>query len=373
MWQTVMTMMDAGWSCLAWSDGSTANLTGTVPGPYANGPGDPDPVYPQTGTFPNSGSASAGGFGNTRAWIILRQPKPTGSQGFYAGTRMFMLQRGTTDVLWRMKYSKAGVWAGNGTNSGGRSGPIGLATNQNTPSAIPSVTASLIQGNDEINLMGAGTDSAPTYNTWFNGTNGGMRHNTMANDGLSGELAPYGFYAVGWTAGGGQLAAQHVFLFDPCIAASTAAVDQDPFVIQVDGSANGFRTGQDSSYNADNFGTATWYRYNLSNPAGSMVNVAAAAYYYRVAGVGVVQIVPGADAGFPLGTNSHNGNDDFFPVPYMRRGAAGGNTGYKGVSSLVRWNSAAHAMGDTFALLTTRDRIATPHVNLPWDGSVPLI
>lgn len=370
MWQTVMTLMDAGWSCLAWSDGSTANLTGTVPGPYAVGPSDADPVFPASGTFMASGSASANGFGNSRAWVLLRQPKGTGSLGVYAGTRMFVFQRGSTDLLWKIKYSKDGVWAKNGTS--GHSGPVGLATSQNAPSPEPSFTY-----NDEVSVFGAGTDASPSFNTLFNTTNapnGTSRHNVMANDGLSAESAPFSFYSVSWAAGGGVFAG-HALLFDACLNGTTPALDADPYVIYADGGTTIFRANSSGSFNCyDQSGISTWWRYGLSSPAGSFASVAGLSYAARDNGGSTYrQVVPGDNSTAPLGTNSINNFDDFFPVAYGRPGSQGGNTGYKGVSSTVRWLSTSHAIGDTFALLTTRDRLSLVAVTLPWDGSVPSI
>lgn len=360
-WITFQTLMDAGWSCLAWSDGTTANLTGTIPGPYAAGPGAPDPVFPQSGTFPTSGSAGTNGLGNTRAWILLRQPKATGSVGNYAGTRMFVIQRGTTSALWKMKYSKAGNY---GLNN---QGPIGYATSQNAPSIVPSLT------NDEFTMTGGGTDASPTFNTNFYTADGTSRHNCMANDGLSGETEPFGWLSVSWAAGGGVYCHQ-AWMFDPMLNGTTVSTDVDPFILFTDGSnQNAFRVDQDNSLNGNLGNVFCWFRYGMSNPVGTAQAVAALAYTYRRSGVGQALVIPGDGANSPLGTNSQNGYDDLFPVIYVRPGNQGGNTGYKGVSSMLRWLGSQHTIGDTFALLTTRDKLSLVTVAAPWDATVPLI
>ncbi len=53
--------------------------------------------------------------------------------------------------------------------------------------------------------------------------------------------------------------------------------------------------------------------------------------------------------------------------------SATANTGIKGISSVMRWNGVSRSCGDTLTLVTTNDRIVYGDVNLPWDGSAPVV
>lgn len=367
MFLTISTMMAAGWNCLAWSDGTTAHLTGTVPGPYATGPSDADPIFPLTGTFPASGSATTDGLGNSRAWIMMRQPVGTGSVGYYTGKRMIVIQKGTnaTHHDWRIKYSLTGGFIRGQANSG--STPAGAG--------------------DSVYICGGGTDATPTFSTIFlNTANGASRHVAMANDGLSGEQSPFGVYSVSWAAGGGggTVGAHHMFMIDPLEVATNNPADVDPFAFYAEQSAgspgalrssNVTSTDPTKTYTNSNGAVSAWFRYGQA--AASFENICGAVYFTWGASDNFIrQLVPGdgtAGQVIALGTNVHNGFDDFFPVPYVRRAGEGGNTGYKGVSSLVRWLGTARSIGDTFTLVTTRDMISLRAAVIPWDGSVPLV
>jgi hypothetical protein len=271
---------------------------------------------------------------------------------------MIVVQRGTTSHVWKIKYSKAGQY------------DRGLATNQNAPS----VPASTIPS-DDVTVAGGGTDASPTFSTIFlNTLDGVARHNVVANDGLSGETAPFGFWAVSFPAGGGNPA--HGFLFDPMINGTTAPQDADPFVFFVDtnaGSEATFVANQANSYGDVAGGVCTaWFRYGMQNAGQEFNSVGALSYAYRNS-IAYSQIVPGAAATYPLGVNSHNSNDDLFPVAYARSAVLGGLAGYKGVSSLVSWVTTERTTGDTFTLSTVRDRIYMRSVVLQWDGSVPAV
>jgi hypothetical protein len=88
-------------------------------------------------------------------------------------------------------------------------------------------------------------------------------------------------------------------------------------------------------------------------------------------------IIPASSLTFitrgPAGTNSFNNNDDLFPMVYIRGANQGSPAGYKGVGTVMKWNSVLRSIGDTQAQNTVRDRIIMGDVSLPWDGSVPAI
>lgn len=355
MWQSIMTLMDAGWNTLAWSDGTTVNLTGTEVGPYSSPP-ITDPVFSAAETFQLAGASIENGLGNNRAWILLRQPKGSGEYGSYGGKRMIVIQRGNSNAQWRIKYSKEGMFVKES------------ATNVNTPFGPVGTT-------DEVYICGGGTDEFPTFSTIFRGVDGGQRMNCIANDGLSSESAPFGFLMVSWAAGGGGRGT-HAWMFDPMINGTTNPQDVDPYVHYIDFSNSlAFSADTDSSINEISGGAVKcWFRYGMLNPGQEFSNAVAMTYNYRnsingISGIGI----PGADATFPIGSNSHNNFDDFFPIPYCRQASLGGNAGYKGVSSMLRWISTARSIGDTFTLSATRDRLCLVTCVTYWDGTVPLV
>lgn len=365
MYVTISTMMRAGWNCLAWCDGLTGslpNLTGTIPGPYAAGAGSPDAVYPLTGTFQNQGATGTLGLGNPRAWGLFRQPKGSGSVGFYTGKRMIVIQKGhdTTHALWRIKYSLTGGYIN------------GLSTFNNTPGGAA----------DEVFLNGGGTDASPTFIAIFaSALNGLSRHNVMANDGLSGELSPFGMYSLSFAAGGAQ-SCHHAWVIDPCENGTGAPQDVDPFVFYTDGTVgNSFRmpaafpVGQ-TGYMQSRGGVQAWYRYAQSGR--SFENVCAGIYSACGSDTSGPSIVAPPDINttpvvHPIGTNVHNANDDLFPIPYLKRADTGGNAGYKGISSMVRWLSSPRSVGDTYTFSTVRDRFSVGTAVLRWSGEVPLV
>ncbi|MHB8407916.1 MAG: hypothetical protein ACYDHY_07520 [Acidiferrobacterales bacterium] len=369
MYNVLQVLLSASWNCLAWSDGSTVHNTGTIPGPYAAGPSSPDPVFPITGTFPAGGASGVGGLDNANAWFVLRQPPGSGSQSPYSGKRMICFQHSsassavTARTLWRIKYTVAG-WAF-ASNTGTTPGPA----------------------SDEVVLFGSQTDLVPSFDTLFPGTEGSQRWNIMANDGLSNELSPFGFYAVGFPAGGG-VNPNTCIMMEPLTNGTFVASDVDPYVFYVQGGTNivldGIVGNISGFFSDGTYAAQAWFRYGLSQAQfqggvrqqtvnGTTGGVAACTFTTRSSGAGNLSIVPGTSATSPLGTNAWNGNDDFFPVIYARRGNLGGQTGYKGVGAFCRVTSASHSTGDTFTKNTTRDYIAFGSVNLPWNGSVPII
>lgn len=382
MYNLLNVMYNAGWSIMAWSDGLTVHNTGTIPGPYKNGPGSPDPVFPLTGAFSNTGAAGANGLDNAQSWFVMRQPPGTGSvtpgnalPGPYGGNRMISFQRGTAanDFQWRIKYSV-------GPTSGHASQYQFASDATHTPSLYSSATQ------DEFYVMGGGTDAAPTFATLFGGvaSNRGIcRFNCMANDGLSGETAPFGVWASAWKAGAGFFPDMG-FIFDPMVPGTTAPGELEPYIIGADtnpgGSTNGsfcISTSNQAScfftYAGAGSGVSCWFRYGLSSAQAQRIQTME--YMYIDSGLGQIMCVPGQTTrGNPLATNALNSDDELFPIPYGRSPAIGsGQSGFKGVGSMMKFNATVRATGDTQAQATVRDRIILGVVSVPWDASVPTL
>lgn len=362
LWQA---MVNAGWLVLSWSDGATAG--GTTHG------------SPGLGFLGFSTSSigipnSAGGLGsanNPDAWILLQQPTSSLSRGLpYGGTRQltFQLSNAGTRTNWRIKYSL----------SGGYTVPGSTGSVTATPSINPSV-------NDEVLLLGGGTDTAPTFGAAF--TNNGswegiVRCHCLADDGTgpaSGSNqpdAPFGFVmwgvnqGLGITGMGFSQPINTLFMMDPMEVGTAAPQDLDPFIFYNDnnGAPFGFNNGGNGwAYDngSSQFTPRGWMRKGQSNQA--FTNLQALIPWNVTQG----------SMPFFFGGNHITGADDVIPIPYTRNSADGGLTGYKGISSLVRWCGTFRQTSDTLSYSVpgfTRDRIIVNVCNLPWDGSsVPLI
>jgi hypothetical protein len=339
----VQTMIEASWSCLAWSDGTTAHITGTIPGPYSTGPGSPDPIFPATGVFPSGTGAGTGAWGNTRAWVLMRQPQGSGSIGNHLGDasgRTLVFQRGTTNEVWRFTYSKAGH-------------SKDAATSQNAPNA-----------SDKRFIRGGGTEASPTFEDVFAGTAGIERSHCAVDDGINNDVNPFAFYSINIASGGGTL--NNYFVFDSIQNGTFLGQDLDPFVMNCD--ANDFASN--SFWDTNVRAPKTWLKYGFSDATFTRVSPCK---YYSMFANGARQASPAHAASHGTGTNPINGFDDFLPIPYMRDVNNSNLTGFKGVGSLYLWTSTQRSNGDTFTLSTNRDKIYWGGAIWPWDGTVPIL
>lgn len=360
LWQT---MVQAGWAVLSWSDGSTAH-------------GAPDAGFLGFTTssigIPNA-NGGAGSANNSLAWILLQQPQPSGSIGApYGGTRQFAMQlsSGPNRLNWRIKYSM----------SGGYSNP----SSAGTATAMPGIDAGV---NDELIHCGGGSDASPSFAAMFsnNGNYEGItRCHTIADNGKgpsgSQPSIPYGF--VNWgpvqglnTSGlNANNPMNFVFMFDPMEQGSAAPQDIDPFAAYADISGFCFENniGGNTFWSSDTAGGAGggfsirgWMRRGQPNQTYTAWQA----------------IVPWSNNGGAMqnnfGGNHITGNDDIVPVIYTKNSSDGGLSGYKGISSFVRWNGTFRQTSDTLSVDpsgSSRDRIIAGQCNLPWDGStVPII
>jgi hypothetical protein len=73
---------------------------------------------------------------------------------------------------------------------------------------------------------------------------------------------------------------------------------------------------------------------------------------------------------FGYGTN-FTGKVDMLPIFLGRFPNLANPRGCKGISSLFYFHSISALNGDTFSVLSQRDRIVLGDINVPWDGSIP--
>lgn len=348
-----LTMVNAGWLVMSWSDGTTAH-------------GSPGAGFLGFTTSSAGRPLDTGGAGsaqNNFAWILLQQPAPSGSIGApYGGTRQISWQRSNTNSLnWRVKYSVTGTYSNPST--------AGTAT------ATPGANAAT---NDEVIMWGGGTDASPTFAGIFTsagGWEGFTRCHSMADNGLgatgSQMAVPYGFAMWCPSQGGsittGNTAILHGQVYDPQQQGTAVSVDIDPFVWYLDLNGSAFYYNAALTNDSNGFANPRgWSRKGMTGAA-----FTGYAYYnYRSTNQSLASPTN-------VGGNALSSTEDLLPMVLARRGASGGLSGYKGVSSMMRWIANNHVSGDTLSLSvsgSTRDRIVAGYCALPWDGiTVPLI
>jgi hypothetical protein len=285
-------------------------------------------TYSPSGVQVSSGNSGTNGLANTNAWFVVRDPN---------STRSFCFQRGTTNTLWRVKYSK----------SAGFTGGSPAATQ------VPSAT-------DEQVFYGGGTDASPTFQQVFgSGSDGTLRVNICAGDSTVG----YSFYLDCFTSGLPS-STHNVICLDVLSSGSYPVSDTDPAVVYatpVNGSTNAF--GSDLYQNvtsAHAYMGASWM--GVHGIVGQDSSSATRCWPADVAGQGV-------------GSNPVTGEDAGVPLPYGRSIGHTGPQGFKGFGSFLRYAGTFRACGDTISNtgVNSRDRIWVNGCLLPWDGSVPVL
>jgi len=297
-------LKSSGWTVESSSDGTTYNSSG-------------DQI--------SSGSSGANGFANTNAWVRLRSPVG-------AGGAEFVIQRGTGNTVWRLKYSMTAGFTGGSPGA----------------TQVPSAT-------DEVLLWGTGTDASPSFGTLMT-TDNTYRWNVGADG-----AAPYGFWAGAFPNGGGNPTTG--FVYDPLTA--TEATDGHTYAIYVSGSSPFASSG---ALSTESFGATSnylWSSVPKVSPTGSDWTFFSAMCLF---------VQTGAQLVIPTNTpvNPITSNDQMFPIVLARRSALA-TPGYKGATTIMRWQSPDRTTGDTLTVSSTRDRIIYRNVSLPWDGSVPTV
>lgn len=304
MYTFISALTTAGWSKIRDSDAST---------------------YSSSGTQVTSGAGGTNGLGNTNAWVVLRAPI-VGSN-----TRSICIQRGTTDLLWRIKYS---------ANAGFTGG---------TPSAsqVPSAT-------DEAVICGSGTDASPVGYAIL-GTNTSYRMHVVA-----GGAAEFYSFCLWCFTTGGTTATKFLFM-DVLATGSFSALDVDPAII---GANNG------TPVTSDFMNTNP----TLTNPRPAASWFGATSSISNFQGVGIMSpqgLIPHTSGGY--GNNPFSAKDVGLPCFWCRTSSAPTPNGPKGFSSLFRLNTTGRTNMDVFNVLGVRDFVYFQGLQIPWDGSIPVI
>lgn len=299
-------LKDQGWTVPRSSDGST---------------------YSSSADLITTGAAGAGGMANSSAWFIIKQPVS-------AGTRAFCIQRGTTNLVWRVKYGFGGSFTGG------------------APDATTTPTST-----DEQIVTGAGSDAVPTFGALFT-TDGTYRHHMMADSDCT------RFWSICYATGGGNPAGVH--FLDALSAGTYPAEDVDPVVMHFYAQADDISSATPVVCSTGALNTGRIYGFIAKGLAGEgFVAIPPMAYF---TGNGSVYAAP-----LYLGQNPHNSKEDLLPMIYGRSTTATSPTGYKGVSSLFKWIGHLRTTADALTVSTASDRIVFGNMVANWNGSVPLV
>jgi hypothetical protein len=315
VWLFKCVLKAAGWTISGSSDGTTANLG--------------------TDVLVSSGSGT-GGIANSNAWFLAQQP--TAVNGY---RRQMVFQRGSADTTWRVKLSISGTMVGGSASQ--------------TPNS-----------NDQLFLLGGGTDVSPSFATLF------TNNNTYRWHAFAENTSPYGFWSAGYPNGGGNPNA--CMIMDGLDA--TPIEDSDPYVYYFSVNGNSILrhvgatglTGESST--ATVVGTSIkGYLRKGSNNEGFVVTPAIACFAFNNGG-GTNTCIPGG-----MGTNPYNQKDDIIPLIYIRPASTAflNPTGFKGISKYLKYNPSGRITGDSITVTTTRDYIAIGDVFFPWNGDLVLI
>lgn len=313
----------AGWTVVSSSDASTYDATS------------------------NDVITSAAGMANNSAWFVVQEPGTSG--------RSWCFQRGTTNVLWRIKNSPLAGFVD------------ASATATRTP-----------LGSDQTILWGGGTDAAPTYATFF-GTDGTYRWHAIADNasvGPSGNTA-YGFWAFSTVSATGLN--MTVVGQDPLVVGSYASLtgsrsaptsgDADPvvyFKMHATAGTPLFLNGSTLSINSSsdtlaNLTIGYSYKFNM---AGGVYTTALAINHRSSISPQVFGTDPtsGADVNGPMVVGRPNTTDAPARSTYI---------GIKGVPTNLRISYTARSYPDTTDL-STNAKVYIGHCLLPWPtGSAP--
>lgn len=276
-------------------------------------------TYNTSGDQITQAGSGANGLANSNAWFRVQDP---------AGVREFCFQSSGSPGSWKIKYSASSKFITGSPNA------------STFPNAV-----------DEKYLIG----SIFGFNPWMSSTENSYRWNGAADN-----AAPYGFWSVGFEPNAIENVNYNgVLVMDPMSANSYPAGDLDPVVIVCSSQTSTFTNLGNISDNQ-----RAWLRYGSLGAGFQQVQ----ALFH---GNNSSQWIPSRAAGW-----FHQNYKVFsYPLFWGRPNIGQPNppNGWKGQSSLMNYTSSRLATATAFGIISARDRIAFGDINLPWNGSFPLI
>ena len=281
------------------------------------GSGDGLAAHSAVGDIITSAGSGANGLNNNNAWFTVRQPA-TGSAP-YSGTREWTFQRSTLPYSWFCEYSG------------------------------PDATFDQTTGNATTRPTGTSPGQVQSFNN-SGGANSILPTNTLFTYQIRvGDAAEnFHWYAVAYPLGGGSCVGRIMFL--PMASDSLATGEIEPYVMVAENDA---------------FTTANFCRDDTTDFVGWLGKGGVVNTWTSVSAFFIVDNIGQAIMPDLMGANPNNGQDDAIPILWGRRGALA-NSGYKGISTKMKWPSTDRETGAVYESLT---RFRIDDVVLEWDGA----
>lgn len=304
----------AGWKIPAWSDGTTLTT-----------PGSPLSANPY-----GSAGSGATNLGNTNAWFRITAPD---------GSREWMIQRSTTDVLWTIQRSRTGFSGGSPTASTLPTDATTGLTLQTAATFFPTVA---------------------------------FTHRWAIS--LESE-APYGWFAFLVPIGGGTVT---TVLFDePMSTVSIPSADTDPVITGM--VANGTITPLGTLWSSGaSASVKVWKRLRHGLSGASNARVSTLVYIdggYVTTGVTTSVAAPAQAVASAYQVGPDPASQTEFPLPIVvtMTAAPSATTGYGGICNRLRWCSVAgRNNGQTlYDSVNSLYWIFVGGMWVPWDSSQP--
>lgn len=264
-------------------------------------------------------SSGSNGLGNTSAWFRITDA---------ANGRELCFQRGTTNIAWRIKYSATSKFT-----SGGNATTMSTATDEQYILGTSGATASWMN-TDNTYRWNAGADG---YSFWSAGLP--MNKTTSQN-----------FSAV-------------MFL-DKLVDGSYNVLDEDPAIIYARGPTTVAFAASSITSDSSSSAPQGWILKGFTGAGFVPINPLKYQYVSSI-------VIPNN-----AGVDPFSGAEYNFDVAY---GRAFHNTngitppsGFKGMSSLIKWNGTLKLNYQVLSINGARDRICFGDLNFPWNGSVPV-
>ncbi len=305
-----------GWTVTASSDGTTFNTAGSGI------------------DYWQSGSSGAKGCANNNAWIAMKMALANGVN------RQILIQRGTSNVSWRIGYSYSGGFTGAGNG------------------AISATVAPTATDGQALigTLFGVATGS-PAFANFF------ATDSTYGLYCAADSAAPYGAWLA--TASGTQNVT--ALVIDPLITGTYPTADTDPYcILAISNNTNGLSSATLGS--AAIISSSSIQAYLKKGLAGEgFVQMGLGQFMINAAAIGNRDAI--------LGPNAADGNDVLLPMYYGRAASLSAPTGGKGMSSMMQCCVNTRALKDTNSVASAgaKDYLILNDIAFQWNGQVPAL
>ena len=256
---------------------------------------------------------------NTRSWTRLRSPVG-------AGGREFTMQRTTSDLQWRIKYSRTAGFVGGSPDA------------TTTPSAT-----------DEGIAQGGGTDASPTFVNMFQGTAVNQIAQYMCDD-----ASPYNWYMITYNTG---IVPGTIMGMDEA-ASGTAVGDADPNMFWCRSLLNVMANATVSASTITSCPAQAWTGPGTGGEK-----------YQNQRGLEYSDSSSGTAVPLNFGTNPNNGEDQLVPIMFGRDTLDGIPSGLKQFSTLANWPAQPRSNLDRYNITGAASHIQFGDLVVIWDGS----